>query len=98
MVPTESAYRTPLGVVRVDHEFLGLVGEKVALTRVEGDEEHSLEIELPFLQVSLGSFTVAPIMLGEYVGEPGAQGRVVRLAEALASLADERTLLVAAPT
>jgi hypothetical protein len=95
MVPRESAYRTPLGDVKIDREFLERLAEKVPLGTVEGDEEHSLEIELPFLQVSLGGFTLAPIMLGDFIGDPGVSERIACLAEALASLADDRTLLVA---
>lgn len=95
MVPRESAYRTPLGDVPVDREFLKMVGQKVTFAAVEGDEEHSLEIELPFLQVALGSFTLAPIMLSEHLGDPGARERVRKLAAALAETVDERTLLVA---
>jgi len=95
MTPSETAYRTPLGDVPVDHDFLAQLGARVALTPVRGDEEHSLEIELPFLQVALAEFTLAPIMLGEQIGDPGATARVQALAAALAALADEGTLFVA---
>jgi len=95
MTPAEIAYRTPLGDVPVDHDFLAQLGARVALTPVRGDEEHSLEIELPFLQVALEEFTLAPIMLGEQIGEPGAAARVEALAATLADLADADTLFVA---
>ncbi|PKO23909.1 MAG: AmmeMemoRadiSam system protein B [Chloroflexi bacterium HGW-Chloroflexi-1] len=95
MTPTEDAYRTPLGDVPVDHDFIAQLGARVTLTPVRGDEEHSLEIELPFLQVALDAFTLAPIMLGEQIGDPGAAARVDALAAALAELADEDTLFVA---
>lgn len=95
MAPRESAYRTPLGDAPIDRDFLKALGERVPLAPVEGDEEHSLEIELPFLQVALGAFTLAPIMLGEHIGDPGAAERAGQLAAALAGLIDERTLLVA---
>jgi hypothetical protein len=94
MVPREAAYRTPLGDVPVDHAFLARLGEKSPLSPVEGDEEHSLEIELPFLQVALGEFSLAPVMLGEHIGDPGARERAAGLAAALAETVDERTLLV----
>ncbi len=63
-------YQTPLGDIPVDHELLdvffnknvekqGLEGVKIA-----HDQEHSLEIELPFLQVSLHSdFQLLPLMI-----------------------------------
>jgi AmmeMemoRadiSam system protein B len=64
------AYRTPLGTIEVDHdllkqiedEFLTRQGSK--FVRLREDQEHSLEIELPFLQVVLGkAFKLLPIML-----------------------------------
>jgi len=55
MVPAEDAYRTPLGDVPIDRDFITELGKRVQLTTVRGDQEHSLEIELPFLQVALAS-------------------------------------------
>lgn len=95
MVPREAAYRTPLGDVPLDRAFLARLGEKAPLSHVEGDEEHSLEIELPFLQVALGEFALAPVMLGEHVADPRDRDRAALLAAALAETVDDRTLLVA---
>lgn len=95
MTPLEDAYRTPLGDVPLDRAFIAELGKRVTLTPVRGDEEHALEIELPFLQVTLGHFGLAPIMLGEHISEPDAAARLAALAVALAELCDEHTLLVA---
>lgn len=95
MVPQEAAYRTPLGDIALDRPFIATLGQRVPLTPVQHDAEHALEIELPFLQVALSAFTLVPIMLGEHIGDPGAQGRVAALADALAGLCDDETLLVA---
>ncbi len=63
------AYATPLGDLRVDQESLAFLQNELAplglgLTAVRGDREHSLEIELPFLQVSLReAFALVPIMM-----------------------------------
>ena len=60
--------------------FIAEFGQRVPLTVVRGDQEHSLEIELPFLQVALsdsspeGGFQLVPIMAGEYIGDPGTPG------------------------
>lgn len=94
MAPAEDAYRTPLGDVPLERAFLAALGERVSLTPVHGDEEHALEIELPFLQVALGQFRLVPIMLGEHIADPGAAGRLARFAAALAELWDEDTLIV----
>lgn len=94
MVPAEGAYRTPLGDVPVDHEFIDRLGQQIGLMTVRRDEEHSLEIELPFLQVALGAFQLVPIMFGEHVSNQGVLARVAQLATVLAALWDEQTLLV----
>jgi AmmeMemoRadiSam system protein B len=62
-----AAYRffeTPLGKVEVDGDLLAKLSGLVAIDRIEFDEEHSLEIQLPFLQRAIGQFTLLPIMMG----------------------------------
>ncbi len=62
-VSSEDAYETPLGRVPLDREFLNGLDNLVALRFMEGDVEHSLEIQLPFLQRELGEFKLAPILM-----------------------------------
>jgi|SRR5579859_1564016 len=96
------AYATPLGVVAVDGAAvsavraalavrLGLSPER-ALVAIRDDQEHAIEIELPFLQRTLaGDFSLLPIMLRD-------QGDAMALAlgQVLAQvLAGRRALLVA---
>lgn len=96
MTPAEDAFRTPLGDVPIDHAFIAALGQQTPLTRVQGDQEHSLEIELPFLQITLGAFRLVPIMAGAYIGDRGTAAQIAQLAAALAPLcADGETLLVA---
>jgi AmmeMemoRadiSam system protein B len=95
MVPVEEAFRTPLGDVRANRAFIAALGKRIDLTPVRHDEEHSLEIQLPFLQVALGDFSLVPIMLGESIEDYAALPRLEALAATLAELADDRTLLVA---
>jgi AmmeMemoRadiSam system protein B len=64
------AYQTPLGEIPIDKELLAAVNTQLeqqanlALHPVAHDKEHSLEIELPFLQRALmGDFKILPIML-----------------------------------
>jgi hypothetical protein len=104
MTPAEDAYRTPLGDVPVDHGFIAELRQRVPLTLVRGDQEHSLEIELPFLQVALsvssseGGFQLVPIMAGEYIGDPGTPARIEQLAGALAEMCADGTSLLVAST
>ena len=67
------AYATPLGNIPVDKEFAKkLVGlsRDIKLSerghvQVEGRGEHALEVELPFLQRTLGDFKLVPIVMGD---------------------------------
>ena len=60
------AYGTPLGNIEVDKSTLAEMSQAldVPITPVFADREHSLEIELPFLQRALsGGFKLLPIMI-----------------------------------
>lgn len=94
MVPAEDAYRTPLGDVALDREFITRLAGRIELTPVRRDEEHSLEIELPFLQVALSKFRLVPIMFGDYIATRGTTERLEALAAALGELWEPGTLLV----
>lgn len=58
------AWRTPLGDIPVDWELLERVQQQINLRTVMADDEHSLEIELPFLQVALQAFKLVPLIMG----------------------------------
>jgi len=60
------AFRTPLGDVPLDKNLttnLDLPGVRVL--EAAHQFEHSLEVNLPFLQVALGSFSLVPLVIGE---------------------------------
>ena len=62
------AYETPLGKVPVNSEVRSelLRGEKDVVASMDGHRtEHSLEVQLPFLQCVLGEFSVVPIIMGD---------------------------------
>jgi AmmeMemoRadiSam system protein B len=56
-------FETPLGRIRVDPEVRSLPHVEVLDAAHRG--EHSLEVHLPFLQIVLGDFTVAPLVVGD---------------------------------
>lgn len=95
---SHTAYATPLGNVPVDQAALKALDLGItALTgspikRISHDTEHSLEIELPFLQRSLqGAFSLLPIMVRSRDAR-----EMQSLGEAVAGIAvKQRTLLVA---
>lgn len=63
-VTAKGYYETPLGLVKVDTDTLQELAHHVELTPVGQDNEHSLEIQLPFLQRLLAQFLLVPIMMG----------------------------------
>lgn len=85
------AYSTPLGDVPIARDVLDALRAEVALETVRDDQEHSLEIELPFLQRALGAFQLAPLTL---VSQTLATAQSLGAALARA-LAGRRALLVA---
>jgi AmmeMemoRadiSam system protein B/AmmeMemoRadiSam system protein A len=65
-VPSVAAFATPLGAVRIDEEALRAVrGLPQVVTSDQAHAlEHSLEVQLPFLQRMLGDFALAPFAVG----------------------------------
>ena len=60
------AWRTPLGDVPVDQALAGLLKARVHFSAYDTrahSQEHSIEVQLPFLQRTLRSFTLLPISL-----------------------------------
>jgi hypothetical protein len=75
-VSSEDAYETPLGRLALDHPFIGALEERIHLNHIRQDGEHSLEIQLPFLQRQLGEFKLVPILMN--ADEPVAVGVLAR--------------------
>ena len=87
-----TAYRTPLGEVPLDRDVCDQLLENRMFNAHKGvgDEEHSLELQLPFLQRVLKDFRLVPLLVGRMSTEDYA-----RAAEAILPWIDEDTLLVA---
>lgn len=67
-VNLQSGYETPLGVVPVDRDLGKKIIDAHALIQWvprAHASEHSLEIQLPFLQTVLKDFQIVPIIMGE---------------------------------
>ena len=62
-VSAEDTYETPLGRVPIDRDWVEALAGRMRLQPIRGDAEHSLEIQLPFLQIMLGSFKLVPILM-----------------------------------
>jgi AmmeMemoRadiSam system protein B len=93
-------YETPLGKIRVDRELTeALVQYEFNIQFSEaghepgsgGRGEHSLEVQLPFLQKTVGSFKLVPIVIANQSWE-----NIRILGEALASVLNDKKALIVA--
>jgi hypothetical protein len=87
-------YETPLGVVPLDRELVSALKERESRIRYVPDahsREHSLEIQLPFLQVLLPEFKLVPLVMGEQNLETCQW-----LAEAVADCIGDKSVLIVA--
>ena len=92
-IPAFSHYETPLGRVALDRDVCDrLLAKKPFVSLPEAHmREHSVEIELPFLQhVLKGNFKFVPMVVGELDEKGYAQA-----ASALSEVVGEDTLIVA---
>ena len=81
---SDSFFETPLGRIRVDNA--GLSDVAIELDEAHR-EEHSIEVQLPFLQCVLENFRLTPIVVGRATPD-----HVAKIVERLWS---DRTLIVA---
>ncbi len=90
-VPHAEFYSTPLGEVELDSEFLHNISKHsfVQTSTAHHQQEHSVQIEVPLLQVALDRFKLVPIVVGQLDLET-----CLMAGAALRELMDERTLLV----
>ena len=74
-VPEARSFATPLGEVAVDMEALHALSclPQVVVRETAHRDEHSLEVQLPFLQIALDSFQLVPLVSGDATLEEAAQ-------------------------
>lgn len=70
-LPSTSAFATPLGVIDVDRDAaaVALTLPQVCESDAAHAFEHSLEVQLPFLQTVLGDFAIVPFVVGDATPE-----------------------------
>jgi AmmeMemoRadiSam system protein B len=66
-VPEVTAFETPLGPVPIDLDTIGMLSglPGVHASNAPHRLEHSLEVQLPFLQMTLGDFRIVPLAVGD---------------------------------
>lgn len=76
-VPSVDSFTTPLGEVSLDREGIAQALQQpgVCTSDEAHSLEHSLEVQLPFLQQALGSFALTPIVVGKC--PPATVGAVI---------------------
>ena len=72
-------FATPLGVVPVDTQAVRHLQELPQVSKLDAAHarEHSLEVQLPFLQTVLGDFNLVPLAVGN--ASPGDVSQVLEL-------------------
>jgi len=74
-LPGQEAFETPLGTVPVDGDLVEMISSmpQVSTNAAAHAPEHCLEVELPFLQIVLGSFSVLPLLVSQVSAEDVAE-------------------------
>lgn len=90
----KDGYETPLGIVPVEKTIANAIidqNENIRFTWEGHREEHSLEIQLPFLQVAIPDLKIVPIVLWDYSWENCKQ-----LADAITKAVKDKKVLIVA--
>lgn len=90
-IPDVDAVETPLGRIEIDRELVERLWKNNRFQSHLGAHlhEHSVQIELPFLQRALGTFKVVPIVCGEL-----SETSALEIGDALLENIDADTLVV----
>jgi AmmeMemoRadiSam system protein B/AmmeMemoRadiSam system protein A len=91
----KGGFETPLGIVPVDEELASSIAKASGFSEVAEAhaKEHSVEVQVPFIQKALPDAKIVPIVLGY----PTRQN-VYALAEGIAKACGEKKVLVVAST
>ena len=70
-LPSNDHFETPLGKIRLDTNAINRLKQLPAIDIFDAAHtlEHSLEVQLPFLQTVLSDFTLIPIVVGDTTPE-----------------------------
>jgi hypothetical protein len=74
-LPDVDAFTTPLGEVKLDKAAIAAVAgmKQVVVSYPAHAQEHSLEVQLPFLQSVLDNFEIVPFAVGDATAEEVAE-------------------------
>ena len=87
----QGSFQTPLGDFPVDEDFAARLADRVETSDSKPHaQEHALEVELPFLAMTVGIVPIVPVLFGSPFGPPS-----IHFANVLAELAGDRDLVLA---
>lgn len=91
----KGGYETPLGVVPVDEKLAGQLSKASGFRYVAKAhrEEHSVEVQIPFIQRALPDAKIVPLVMGF-----PSRSTIVKLAKALHEVLEGKEALVVAST
>jgi AmmeMemoRadiSam system protein B len=96
LTSAHQGYATPLGAVEIDKDALRELQSdlEIPITAVAKDKEHSLEIELPFLQRAIkNQFKLLPLMM-----RAQERGTARKLGSAIAHILKDKNAILVAST
>ena len=89
-LPESDSFETPLGQIKLDMGLMEKILDEFSWININDQshtEEHSLEVQLPFLQETLNKFKIVPMVVGDIDSELLAQ-MILKYSE------DDQTLIV----
>ncbi len=74
-LPGVDAFATPLGDVAIDQAAINVISDmpQIVESPAAHAQEHSLEVQLPFLQTVLNDFTLVPLAVGDVSAQQVAE-------------------------
>jgi AmmeMemoRadiSam system protein B/AmmeMemoRadiSam system protein A len=89
---SKGAYQTPLGEAEIDEQMAAKItnaSDDVAFHPHAHLQEHSLEVQIPFLQVILNDFRIVPVLIGR-----ASHQTLKDIGQALASILKDPTVIL----
>lgn len=72
VLPEDTIFQTPLGNIDVDTELSGKLlqaDRRIVISNQAHRQEHTVEVQLPFLQMTHENFKILPVLFGEVTPE-----------------------------
>ncbi|MDD4556404.1 MAG: AmmeMemoRadiSam system protein B [Alphaproteobacteria bacterium] len=75
-LPSYDSFKTPFGRVKINQKAVANLAKEsnFKVFNAAHKKEHSIEVQIPFLQKALSSFTIVPVVYGEISPEELASG------------------------